>query len=81
MSVSAFAANSDNFFVINDRQAPNGVDFTLVREGDAAPPGAVMIVESPSTRGIVLQRRIAPTEDRYALADAARQNDLCGPAQ
>lgn len=79
MSVSAFAANSDNFFVINDRQAPDGVDFTLIRAGDPAPADAAMVVESPSTRGIVLQRRVAPTEERFAKADAARQADVCGP--
>jgi uncharacterized membrane protein len=79
MSVSAFAANSDNFFVINDRQAPQGVDFVLVEEGDDPPADAAMVVESPSTKGIILQRRIAPTEERFALADAARQHDICAP--
>ena len=79
MSVSAFAANSDNFFVINDREAPNGVDFTLIRAGDEKPADAAMVVESPSTRGIILQRRIAPTEERFARADAARKQDVCGP--
>jgi uncharacterized membrane protein len=79
MSVSAFAANSDNFFVINDRQAPQGVDFVLVEEGDDPPADAAMVVESPSTKGIILQRRIAPTEERFALAAAARQNDICAP--
>ena len=79
MSVSAFAANSDNFFVINDRQAPNGVDFVLTRAGDAKPAGAAAVVESPSQTGIILQRRIAPTEARFAAADAARKGDICGP--
>jgi uncharacterized membrane protein len=79
MSVSAFAANSDNFFVINDREAPSGVDFTLIRAGDDRPSDAALIVESPSTRGIILQRRIAPTEERFARADAARKQDVCGP--
>lgn len=79
MSVSVFAANSDNFFVVNDRQAPDGVDFTLIRAGDEKPAGVATVVESPSTRGIVLQRRIAPTEERFALAHAARQADVCGP--
>ena len=79
MSVSAFAANSDNFFVINDREAPEGVDLVLIRAGDEKPAGAAMVVESPSTRGIVLQRRVAPTEERFAKADAARKNDICGP--
>lgn len=79
MSVSAFAENSDNFFVINDRQAPNGVDFVLIRAGDAKPAGAAMVVESPSTTGIILQRRIAPTEERFAQADSARKGDICSP--
>jgi uncharacterized membrane protein len=79
MSVSVFAANSDNDFVINDRQAPAGVDFVLIRAGDPKPPGAAMVVESPSTTGIILQRRIAPTAERFALADAARKGDICGP--
>lgn len=79
MSVSVFAENSDNVFVINDRQAPNGVDFVLIRAGDAKPAGAAMVVESPSTTGIILQRRVAPTEERFAQAAAARKGDICGP--
>jgi uncharacterized membrane protein len=79
MSVSVFAENSDNFFVINDRQAPNGVDFILIRAGEAKPDGAAMVVESPSATGIILQRRVAPTEERFAQADAARKADICGP--
>jgi uncharacterized membrane protein len=79
MSVSAFAANSDNFFVINDRQAPKGVDFVLIREGDPKPEGAAMTVTSPTATGIILQRRIAPTEARFAEADAARKGDICSP--
>lgn len=78
MSVSVFAANSDNIFVQNDRQAPNGVDFVLVRRGDAHPAGAGQIVESPSARGIILQRRVAPTAERFAAAAAARRGDICG---
>jgi len=79
MSVSAFAENSDNFFVINDRQAPNGVDFILIRTGEPKPEGAAMVVESPSATGIILQRRVAATEERFAAADAARKGDVCGP--
>jgi uncharacterized membrane protein len=81
MSVSAFAENSDNFFVINDRQAPNGVDFMLIRAGEPKPAGAAMVVESPSMTGIILQRRIAPTEERFAQADVARKGDICGPVK
>lgn len=77
MSVSVFAANSDNVFVINDRQAPAGVDLTIVREGEAPPAGAGLVVASPSDRGIVLQRRVAPTEARWLAAASARRKDVC----
>lgn len=78
MSVSIFAASSDNIFAINDRQAPRGVDLTLVKDGDtvAAPSGSTL-VRSPSTRGIILQRRLAPTAARFAIAAAARAHDIC----
>ncbi|MEZ6023624.1 MAG: DUF1254 domain-containing protein [Hyphomonadaceae bacterium] len=79
MSVSVFAANSDNIFVVNDRQAPEGVDFVLVRRGEAAPEGATQVVESPSQRGVILQRRVAPTAARWEEAAAARANDVCAP--
>lgn len=78
MSVSVFAANSDNIFVINDRQAPDGVDLVLVRRGQTPPEGAAMVVESPSERGIVLQRRVAPTAERWTEAAEARAGDICG---
>ncbi|WP_129780774.1 DUF1254 domain-containing protein [Peristeroidobacter soli] len=77
MSVSMFQHNSDNFFVINDRQAPEGVDLMLIERGAAHPAGARLVVESPSRRGIILQRRVAPTQERFDLAAAARQGDVC----
>mgnify|MGYP002622116177 CR=1 FL=1 len=77
MSVSVFADNSDNIFVQNDRQAPNGVDFVLVHGGQEPPSTAAQIVESPSERGIILQRRLAPTAERFEAADAARSDDVC----
>lgn len=78
MSVSVFAHNSDNIFVINDRQAPAGVDLIIVRRGAPRPAGAQLVVESPSRRGIVLQRRVAPTQEQFNAAAAARSKDHCG---
>ncbi|MGH8239087.1 MAG: DUF1254 domain-containing protein, partial [Steroidobacteraceae bacterium] len=78
MSVSVFAHNSDNIFVINDRQAPEGVELAIVRKGAPHPAGAQLVVESPSRRGIVLQRRVAPTQERFNAAAAARSKDHCG---
>lgn len=79
MSLSLYADNTDNFFVISDREAPDGIDIALMRHGQRAPGQGAQIVFSPSTRGIALVRRLAPTRDRFAAADAQRQDDVCGP--
>ncbi len=76
-SLSLYAANSDNFFVIDDREAHYGAEITLVRRGTEHPEGASMVIESPDARGIALIRRLAPTPTAY---DAARQvagEDVC----
>lgn len=79
MSLSLYADNGDNYFVVNDRQSPQGVDLVLIRKGEPRPSGPLMVVESPSTRGVAAQRRLAPSETRFADADAARQGDVCAP--
>jgi uncharacterized membrane protein len=76
MSISVFQANSDNIFVMNDRQAPGGVDFVLAKKGQATPAG-VKVVISPSDKGIILDRRLAPTADAFTKADVARHGDVC----
>jgi uncharacterized membrane protein len=76
MSISVFQADSDNIFALNDRQAPTGIDFVLARKGQATPAGARVVI-SPSVKGIVLDRRLAPTADAFAQADAARKGDIC----
>ena len=79
MSISVFQANGDNIFVLNDRQAPQGVDFVLARAGQATPAG-VRVVLSPTDRGIVLDRRLAPSPEAFAQADRARRQDTCARA-
>ena len=79
LSVAVYAANTDNIFTLGDRQAPQGIDFVLARPGQAVPPGA-RVVRSPSARGVVLQRRLAPTAQRFAQVDQARRGDQCAPA-
>lgn len=78
MSISVYSANSDNIFVVNDRAAPGGVDMMIYLRGMPRPSGANLVVESPSEKGIVLQRRLAPTPERFAFAAAARASDICG---
>jgi uncharacterized membrane protein len=79
-SLSLYAANSDNFFVIDDREAHHGAQITVVRRGRAHPEGASMVVESPSERGIALIRRLAPTPDRYNAAKSVAVEDVCESA-
>lgn len=76
-SLSFYAGNSDNFFVIDDREARYGAEITLVRRGRAHPEGASMVVESPSRRGVALIRRLAPTLGAYNAAAQVAREDVC----
>lgn len=76
-SLSLYAANSDNFFVIDDREARYGAEITLVRSGRPHPEGASMVVESPSARGIALIRRLAPDLENYNAAAQVAAEDVC----
>lgn len=80
-SLSLFAANTDNFFVVNDRSAGAArVDIVLAPAGKpvTAPPGA-RVVESPTSRGIVLTRTLVDREERVPALDAARRTFRCAP--
>ena len=63
-SIALYAANSDNFFVLNDRQAGGQpVDLLLVGPGGATPPDlakGTRVVATPSARGLVLMRVLVP---------------------
>ena len=76
-SVSLFDNQTDNFYVINDRQAKGGgVDFVIVGpHQDKQPIGTV--VRSPSTRGLVLFRTLIDDDKRLAEIDAARRHAAC----
>lgn len=79
-SLSLYAANSDNFFVIDDRETDGGVEILLSRgpSGEQADAG-VRAVRSPSARGIALIRRLAPTQADYDAAAQAARGDVCAP--
>ncbi len=76
-SLSLYAANSDNYFVVDDREVRGDAEIVLVRAGRAAPDGAERVVESPSRRGVALIRRLAPTATAYSAAAQAAQGDVC----
>lgn len=84
-SLALYAANSDNFFVLNDREAGSApVDLLLAAPGQALPPGsagAARVVRAPGTRGLLLMRLLLvdPAVEGPA-ADAARRTLHCEPA-
>lgn len=78
VSISVFAANTDNIAVFDTAKSPQGIRFALARPDQAVPAG-VPVVRSPSDKGIVLDRRLAPTAEQFAIVDQARRADSCAP--
>lgn len=78
VSLSVFAANTDNIAALDTTQYPDGIRFVLARKGQAVPAG-VVLVQSPSDTGIILDRRLAPTAEAFAEVDKARRADSCAP--
>ena len=79
-SVAFYAANTDNFFVLNDRQA-NGQPATivLVGQGQTVPPQpqGTIVVSAPTPRGLVLFRTLINDDAREAELDTARRAAKC----
>ena len=74
-SLSGFAANTDNFFAINDLTA-GASEISVVVVGPDTPRGGLAgarVIESPSDRGILLVRRVVPSADAFAEIDAVRR--------
>ena len=76
-SIALYATNSDNFFVINDRDAAGeAIDLLLLGPQDQTeriPDGAsgTRVVRSPTERGFLLMR-VLVNEDPTVRADADR---------
>lgn len=84
MSLSLFDANTDNFYTLNDQRMPaTGADVIIYQRGAepsrADADAAFEVVETTSRRGVALIRRLAPTQERFALANAARGREICAP--
>lgn len=78
VSLSVFAANTDNVGVYDSLRSPQGIRFVLALTGQAVPSGAP-VVRSPSAKGIILDRRLAPDAATFAEVDQARRADSCAP--
>lgn len=71
-SLSFFDARTDNFAVL--RGTGRGVAVRLLAPGSAPEEGAII---SPTSRGVILIRRLAPTVERFAAAAEAGKGDAC----
>ncbi len=78
-SVSMFADNTDNFFVMNDRELESKeVDIVLIRKGDGyTAEGNTMVVESPSKKGVVLLRMLITDESRLGVLIKIQKQASC----
>jgi uncharacterized membrane protein len=82
-SIALYAANSDNFFVLNDRRAQGrSVDLVLVGPAAyaAAPslPEGATLVAAPSQRGLLLMRvLVADYATERDVVEAARRSLRC----
>jgi uncharacterized membrane protein len=81
-SVSLFDSATNNFYVLNDRQAhakkTSIVDFVIVPAGSNENTENLEKVESPSTRGLVLFRTLINDEKNMAAIDSLRRGATCG---
>lgn len=85
-SIALYAANSDNFFVINHRDAKDGrVDLLLLgptagETQDTRFPPAIPRITSPTARGFLLMRLLVNDDPAVgAAAERARQSLRCLP--
>ena len=81
-SLSFYAHNTDNFYVLNDRDLA-GPDYRLVlSENDAEPPENTnpdIVVHSPSKTGIAVQRIFVDSDNRLEELDSQRKSARCRP--
>ena len=70
-SLSLYAHNTDNYFVLNDRELPErSFSITLSRKG----PGRAASIKSPTRTGIALIRMIQRKQDDLPVIQAAQQS-------
>jgi uncharacterized membrane protein len=85
-SIALYSNNSDNFFVINDREAGNAfVDLWLVSSAantsNAPVPVGSRVVVVPSRQGFLLMRVLTGNyEAEKAVVEPARRTLQCTPS-
>ena len=79
-SVSLFDEETNNFYVVNDRQAKTGAFDLVIVAPDWDKPVSEALVRAPTRHGLVLIRTLIDDEAHLRAIDAARRNAACGPA-
>jgi uncharacterized membrane protein len=79
-SVSAYASNTDNFFVLNDRKAgAKPVRVVLSGDPEFVDAQGGLVVHAPTTRGVVLFRTLVRTKADVAAMEASQHAAHCTP--
>jgi uncharacterized membrane protein len=80
-SASAFDANTNNFFAINDRTV-GGQPLELIilppgQKGEPMHIAGQLVIHAPTRRGLVLLRTLIGDEKQFARIDAVRRQAHC----
>lgn len=85
-SLALYASNTDNYYVVNDRQAAGrGVDLVVLgpKSVGGVPPGlppGVTVVQAPASRGLLLMRvLVGDYAAEREVVEAARRTLRCEP--
>ena len=80
-SASFFAENTDNFFVLNDREIKkNPVEIVLVKKGASFPAEKdVEVVQASTDKGVILFRLLIQDEDKLEDLIRIQKKAKCEP--
>lgn len=85
VSISGFAANTDNFFALNDGDVapgPDGrkrLDVVVARAGATGLPAGVPVITAPSSRGLILFRTLIASDADLPVLLELQARQRCDP--
>jgi uncharacterized membrane protein len=81
LSAAFYGADTSNFATFNDRTIDGmALEALVLPPGDTSSRVAAKAIEAPSSRILLLVRRLAPDPARFKVADAERAGDVCETA-
>ncbi|WP_416898213.1 MAG: DUF1254 domain-containing protein [Minwuia sp.] len=79
LSLAAYADDTANFLTVGEQETGTDGWTGVIATEDQAVRGLPDAVVSPSTKGIVLVRRLVRRQDDWPAVDAERAGMACGP--